>query len=184
MQQLCSIPHIDKSIFSAQLATAMLLSLAICAIFFANATYNTCKNGCRYCYANHSPESVAKNCRLYDANAPAATFLQMEGRNKMQKYWNRILQEPFEIQDKYKLALELFDVRLMLEPEIAALAAEYATEEELKQLEQSVIGQVHYHRAAQSRCTLPEKTIFQRISRFTPVLPNAVKIVSWKHCSR
>lgn len=32
--------------------------------------YNTCKNGCRYCYANHSPESVAKNCRLYDANAP------------------------------------------------------------------------------------------------------------------
>lgn len=32
--------------------------------------YNTCKNGCRYCYANHSPESVAKNCRLYDVNAP------------------------------------------------------------------------------------------------------------------
>lgn len=32
--------------------------------------YNTCKNGCRYCYANHSPESVEKNCRLYDANAP------------------------------------------------------------------------------------------------------------------
>lgn len=41
-----------------------------------------------------------------------------------------------KLQDKYKLALELFDVRLMLEPEIAALAAEYATEEELKQLEQ------------------------------------------------
>ena len=28
------------------------------------------------------------------------------------------------LQDKYKLALELFDVRLMLEPEIASLAAE------------------------------------------------------------
>ena len=41
-----------------------------------------------------------------------------------------------KLQDKYKLALELFDVRLMLEPEIAALAAEYATEDELKQLEQ------------------------------------------------
>ena len=39
-------------------------------------------------------------------------------------------------QDKYKLALELFDVRLMLEPEIASLACEFATEEDLEQLEQ------------------------------------------------
>ena len=37
-------------------------------------------------------------------------------------------------QDKYKLALELFEVRLMLEPEIASLAAEYASEEEKHQL--------------------------------------------------
>lgn len=40
------------------------------------------------------------------------------------------------LQDKYKLALELFDVRLMLEPEIASRAAEYATEDELSQLKQ------------------------------------------------
>lgn len=33
-------------------------------------TYNTCKNICRYCYANHSPESVAKSCQMYDENAP------------------------------------------------------------------------------------------------------------------
>lgn len=39
-----------------------------------------------------------------------------------------------KLQDKYKLALELFDVRLMLEPDIAALAAENATPEELEQL--------------------------------------------------
>ena len=38
------------------------------------------------------------------------------------------------LQDKYKLALELFEVRLMIEPDIAALAAEFATEEELRQL--------------------------------------------------
>ena len=38
-------------------------------------------------------------------------------------------------EDRYKLALELLEVRLMLEPEIAALAAEYAAEEEMEQLE-------------------------------------------------
>lgn len=37
--------------------------------------------------------------------------------------------------DKYKLALELFDVRLMIEPEIAVLACENATEEELDQFQ-------------------------------------------------
>lgn len=36
--------------------------------------------------------------------------------------------------DKYKLALELFDVRIALEPEIAAAAATYATEENKKSL--------------------------------------------------
>lgn len=38
------------------------------------------------------------------------------------------------LEDKFQLALELFDVRLMLEPEIAASAAEHATEEEMRQL--------------------------------------------------
>lgn len=42
----------------------------------------------------------------------------------------------FKFEDKFKLALELFDVRLMLEPEIASLACDYATEEEKKQLQQ------------------------------------------------
>lgn len=39
-----------------------------------------------------------------------------------------------KFQDKYKLALELFDVRLMLEPEIAFLACQYATQEEREEL--------------------------------------------------
>lgn len=38
------------------------------------------------------------------------------------------------LHDKYKLAMELLDVRLMLEPEIAARAAEFADEEDLHQL--------------------------------------------------
>lgn len=33
-------------------------------------TYNTCKNGCKYCYSNHSAESMLENCKRYDVNSP------------------------------------------------------------------------------------------------------------------
>ena len=33
-------------------------------------TYNTCQNGCKYCYANYSEESVRKNCEKYDPLSP------------------------------------------------------------------------------------------------------------------
>ncbi len=41
-----------------------------------------------------------------------------------------------KFEDKYKLALDLFDVRLMLEPEIVSRAAENATEEDFVRLKQ------------------------------------------------
>lgn len=33
-------------------------------------TYNTCENGCKYCYANYSEESVRKDCSKYDPKSP------------------------------------------------------------------------------------------------------------------
>lgn len=50
---------------------------------------------------------------------------------------NTIEEDPLglaKFTDKYKLALELFEVRLMLEPEIAALASDYVTPEQKKAL--------------------------------------------------
>lgn len=33
-------------------------------------TYHTCKNGCKYCYANESDERVRNTCKHYDVEAP------------------------------------------------------------------------------------------------------------------
>ena len=33
-------------------------------------TYDTCLNGCRYCYANVSRKRAEENYRLYDSKAP------------------------------------------------------------------------------------------------------------------
>ena len=50
---------------------------------------------------------------------------------------NSLAEDPLgfgKIEDKYELALQLFEVRLMIEPEIASIACKNASEEDLLQL--------------------------------------------------
>lgn len=54
--------------------------------------YNTCKNGCRYCYANYSQESVIKNCDRYDVNSPLLCGILTE-EDKISERKTRTLKE-------------------------------------------------------------------------------------------
>lgn len=42
-------------------------------------TYHTCRNGCKYCYANYSREYVLQTCKLYDVHSPLLCGRVMEG---------------------------------------------------------------------------------------------------------
>jgi len=33
-------------------------------------SYDTCRNACKYCYANHSDQKVQNNCQIYDPQSP------------------------------------------------------------------------------------------------------------------
>lgn len=56
-------------------------------------TYNTCKNGCRYCYANYNEEKVRACAKLYDAGAPLLCG-RLEPEDKVTERKVRSYKEP------------------------------------------------------------------------------------------
>lgn len=86
------------------------------------------------------------------------------------------------LQDKYKLALELFDVRLMLEPKIASLAAEYADADELVQLKRLcdeteqlyLSGKNHIHKDVEFHTCIARCSKNRVVETLVPVINTAV----------
>ncbi len=84
--------------------------------------------------------------------------------------------------DKYKLALELSEVRLMLEPEIAALASEYATpedKEELKRLCQEtetlyLAGKNHTQKDVEFHTCIARCSRNRVVEQLLPIIQTAV----------
>ena len=87
-----------------------------------------------------------------------------------------------KIEDKYKLALDLFDVRLMIEPEIAALACRNAAEEDLKKLKRLcdeterlyVGGSNHINKDIEFHTCIAHCSKNQVVETLVPVINTAV----------
>ncbi|WP_346911203.1 FadR/GntR family transcriptional regulator [Faecalicatena orotica] len=87
-----------------------------------------------------------------------------------------------QIEDKYELALQLFEVRLMIEPEIAGLACKNATDGELKTLKQLceeterlyVSGTEHINKDIEFHTCIARCSKNQVVELLVPVINTAV----------
>lgn len=86
------------------------------------------------------------------------------------------------VQDKYQLAMDLFEVRLMLEPEIVTWACQNATEEQIAEAERLCAevehlykqGIDHIHKDIEFHCYLAKLSGNVVVDRLLPVINTAV----------
>lgn len=62
-------------------------------------TYNTCKNRCKYCYANYSQKSVMDHCRKYDLLSPLLCGEVMVGDRISQRKVKSLKEGQLELGD-------------------------------------------------------------------------------------
>lgn len=82
------------------------------------------------------------------------------------------------VADKYKLALDLCEVRMIIEPDIAAMAAQRASEEDIKAMEEAVLA---VEELCSRKAPYEEKDILfhELIARSTSnvVMPNIIPVI-------
>ena len=61
--------------------------------------YNTCRNGCKYCYANFSPKTVCRNAGIHDPESP----LLIGNVEPTDKITERIMHSCIDRQMQFKL---------------------------------------------------------------------------------
>ena len=63
--------------------------------------YNTCRNGCKYCYASYSVESVDRSCRNYHPDSPLLCSVLQEG--------DKVTERKVKSQKEMQMSLNVYE---------------------------------------------------------------------------